>query len=266
MAAILSSPRILAASMALMAGAVLCAPAHAASQYVVISAEGTKTGDFPPGKVFGVGDTIQLPEGALLTLLGEDGSVATIPGPAEVTVTEDEIAETGKSAEEVAAEQEKNRSTLSKLASILSGENRGSDSLGVSRGIGSDVKLVGLEDPWVVPAIRSAPGCVRNEAIRLGRTLDKLTISVSVQGDGADPAVLDWNAGEKVLALPEAIAPSSDKIEVRTGGRSVVIDLSLAPEGIDLEDPMAVMGWMVEQGCDAQALAFAKLLARDAQQ
>ncbi|MEC9344442.1 MAG: hypothetical protein VYD64_11425, partial [Pseudomonadota bacterium] len=91
-------------------------PAAAASQYVVISAE-PSSGDFPAGRVLGVGDSVNVPGDTTVTLLGEDGSVVAIPGPAHVAVTEVALETTGETADNT----EKNRNTLSKLATLLAG-------------------------------------------------------------------------------------------------------------------------------------------------
>lgn len=250
------------AALAVLAGVALSGiPALAASQFVVISAEPVSD-SFPPGKVLVPGDTIELPEGTSLTLLGEDGSVVAIPGPARIAVTEDAVETT----EDAGAAKEKNRSTLSKLASLLAGEQRNADSLGVSRGFDAGEGANGLADPWVLSVHRSAQGCVRNEAIRLGRASDADAVSLTVRGDSVDAmAELEWKAGESVVQLPQTIPPTSDEILVKAGPKTVFIDLNLLPESVAEDDPMAVMGWMVQQGCDGQALAYARLLAHEAQ-
>ena len=245
---------------------LVCAPlfgvsAHAASQYVIISAE-PASGDFPAGKVLEVGDAIDVPEHATVTLLGEEGSVVAIPGPAKVAVTEDAL-ETSGEAEDTA---EKNRSTLSKLASLLSGGETASQSLGVSRGFNAKKQVKGLDDPWVLSIHDSALGCVQNEPLRLGRSSSKEAISIDVEGaDAATTATLDWPAGESTIELPDKFSPSSDEIFVKANGKRVLIDLRLMPKDVNPDDPMAVLGWMVSEGCNGQALAFTRLLVHQAQ-
>lgn len=241
---------------AVLIGAAPVLPVLAASQFVVIAAE-PQSQAFSPGTVLVAGDTIELPAGASLTLLGEDGSVVAIPGPARIAVTEDAV----ESSEAEAQAQEKNRSTLSKLAGLLAGEKRNADSLGVSRGFDARGAGGGLADPWVVSVHRSAQGCVRNAPIRLGRASGDRRLTLTVRGDSVDAvAEIEWSAGQSVVELPATIPPTSDELLVKAGDRTVFIDLSMLPGDIDPEDPMAVMGWMVDQGCDGQALAFARSL------
>lgn len=236
-------------------------PARAASQYVVISAE-PASDEFPAGKVLAVGDAILVPEHATVTLLGEDGSVVAIPGPAKVAVTEDAL-ETSGETEDTA---EKNRSTLSKLASLLSGGEKASQSLGVSRGFNAKKQVKGLDDPWVLSIHESALGCVRDQPIRLGRASSTDAISIKVEGeDEQTTATLEWPAGESTIDLPATFPAASDEIFVKAAGKRVLIDLKLMPEDINEDDPMAVLGWMVEEGCNGQALAFTRLLVHQAQ-
>ena len=256
------SLKTLGICLALAAGLLLSSPpADAASQYVVISTE-PASNDFPPGKVLGVGDSLVVPENSTMTLLGEDGSVVAIPGPAKVTVTEEALETEGETAEEA----EKNRSTLSKLAELLAGKRSSAESLGVSRGFNAKAQVKGLDDPWVLSIHESGQGCVQNEAIRLGRATFRDRISIKVAGDDDDAAAeLDWLAGEASITLPSRISPRSKELEVRAGGKTVLIDLSLVPDDLDMDDPMSVLGWMVDEGCESQALAFTRLLVHQAQ-
>jgi hypothetical protein len=252
---------VLLSASAFLPGLPLAGPAYAASQYVVISAE-PASGDFPAGKVLVVGDSIVVPENSTVTLLGEDGSVVAIPGPVNVAVTEDALETSGETADKA----EKNRSTLSKLATLLAGNQKSASSLGVSRGFNAKQEVKGLANPWVLSIHESAQGCVLNEPLRLGRSSPVKAISIEVEGENNDKvAQLNWPAGESVIELPEKFAPSAREIVVRAGGKSVLIDLNLIPDNVRPDDPMAVLGWMVEKGCDGQALAFTRLLVHQAQ-
>ncbi|MCB1462713.1 MAG: hypothetical protein KDJ90_09900 [Nitratireductor sp.] len=251
---------LLVGCFALGGGRPFVEAANAASQYVVISSE-PASDDFPAGKVLGVGDAIVVPENATLTLLGEDGSVVAIPGPAKVAVTEDALETTGETADQA----EKNRSTLSKLATLLAGNRKNASSLGVSRGFNARLEVKGLANPWVLSIHESAQGCVLNEPIRLGRAKADKAISIEVEGeDKADKATLEWPEGEATIELPVKFKPDSKEILVRASGKTALINLNLVPEGINPDDPMAVLGWMVEEGCDSQALAFTRLLVHQA--
>ena len=266
MVAFLTSPKALAVGVALAAVIGLGPPAWAASQYVVIAAEGSVAEAFPPGKVLVPGDRIEVGDDSKLTLLGEDGTVTAIPGPAKVAVTEDSVRDDTGEAEDLAAEQERNRSTLEKLASLIAGEQRRADSLGVSRGFDAAGRAEGLDDPWVLSVHRTAQGCVRNEPIRLGRRSAAKAITLTVRGDDIDSVTeIEWPAGESVIDLPEKLGPTNAELLVKADGSTVFITLNRLPDDVRVHDPMAVMGWMVDQGCDGQAIAFARLLAAEAQ-
>ena len=124
---------------AIAAGMILCgahSSALAGSQYVVVAADPPAQA-YAPGKVLNVDDTINIPEGTIVTLLGEDGSVNAIPGPASITVTEDSVETVGENSEPAKDER---RSTMSKIADLLSGEQENADTLGVARSFGNRPK------------------------------------------------------------------------------------------------------------------------------
>ena len=236
-------------------------PANAQSQYVIIGAEPVSE-DFKPGRVLKPVTELNIPGGTIVTLLGEDGSVHKIPGPAEITVTEDDISSANKSEEE---KGDANRSTLEKIAGLLAGDVRNADSLGVARNLGSSKDPKGLADPWVLSVHRSGEGCVKGDNIVLGRANDAKEISFSAKADEAEEKIFTWARGDNQFVLPEALAPSSKELYLRISGSDVLIDLHKLPDEVDPANPMAVMGWMVEQGCEGQALAFARDLAKKAE-
>ncbi len=246
-----------------VAGAV-AAPfdnAEAASQYVVISAEPPVKG-FEPGRVLNVADTIDVPEGAVITLLGEDGSITPVPGPARITVTEDEIT-TSRAAEP----KEENRGTLSRLADLLAGENKSADSLGVSRNLNKKKeapKLTGLDDPWVLSVNRSASACHKGGTMRFGRATATDDSVLLISATAKEPVRLEWKKGDEVIDAPQ-IAEDAKEIEVRLDGKAALLDVRMLPSDISEAEPMKVLGWMLEQRCDGQALALVKSLSRQAQ-
>ncbi|MCB1450669.1 MAG: hypothetical protein KDJ67_11225 [Nitratireductor sp.] len=236
-------------------------PANAQSQYVIIGAEPVSE-DFKPGRVLKPVTELNIPGGTIVTLLGEDGSVHKIPGPAAITVTEDDISTANKGEQE---EGEQNRSTLAKIAGLLAGDAKSSDSLGVARNLGSSKDPKGLADPWVLSVHRSGQGCVKGNNIVLGRANDASEVSFSAKADEGEERNFMWAKGDNQFVLPEAVATASKELYLRITGSDVLIDLHKLPDDVDPANPMAVMGWMVEQGCEGQALAFARDLAKKAE-
>jgi hypothetical protein len=236
--------------------------AIAGSQYIVIKSEPALDA-FPPGKIFVLNDVLAVPEGATVTLLGEDGTVTALPGPAQVLVTAD--AAPGAAAPDP-AKLEQNRSTLSKIGGLLRGEQGRTETLGVSRSIASGKKPQGLDDPWALSADQSGPGCYRNESAVLARKDDKAAAKVSLRIDGGDPVTgLVWQAGEASLALPQPVPDGARRLMVEVGSAFASIDLHALPAGIDEKDPLQLVGWMIEKGCQRQAAAFLGQLAAEAQ-
>lgn len=255
----------LAPSAAALAAILLTAfgtPVLAGSQYVVVGAE-PRGEAFEPGRILDVGDSIDVPEGTVVTLLGEDGSVNAIPGPARITVTEEAVETTGEDGE---AELTEKRSALSRISGLLSGRRENADTLGVTRSFSERQGPTGLDDPWVVSVHGDGDGCLRDGEILLGRATSTSTAQLSVEGEsGSGKAKLAWSAGENQLALGEAVAADSGEIEVRLEGERALIRLHRAPDDLNQNNPVDVLGWMIEMGCEGQALALTRQLVVDAQ-
>jgi len=257
---LLRIPRLLVAVIALWLAAPFAA--NAASQYIVIKSEPALDA-FPMGKIFVVNDVLTVPEGATVTLLGEDGTVTAVPGPAQVMVTAD--AAPGAAAPDP-AKLEQNRSTLSKIGTLLSGEQARTETLGVSRSIGSGSKPQGLDDPWTLSADQSGAGCYKRGGVSLARRDDKAAAEVSLRVDDSSPVTgLVWQAGEATLALPQPLPDGAKRIVLEVGSAFAAIDLHVLPAGIDEKDPLQLVGWMIEKGCGRQAAALLGQLAVEAQ-
>jgi hypothetical protein len=249
---------------AVVLAAFLLAPvsAFAGSQYVVVAVEPAMQ-DYSPGLVLNVNDSINIPSGTVVTLLGEDGSVNAIPGPADITVTEEAVETVGG---DEGNSLERKRSTISKLADLLAGERKNADSLGVARGLGSRPKPRGLDDPWVVSVHGDGAGCIRGGEIRLGRSSDKESVSVSVAGDDAgNPTILTWRKGEADLQLPKSFQVEKRELVVDAGTERATIAIKPLPQSVNLQNPVDVLGWMISEGCEGQALAFTRQLVIEAQ-
>ncbi len=233
--------------------------ANAGSQYVVVSAEPAAE-SYQPGKILNVGDKIIIPAGTVVTLLGEDGSVNAIPGPVSITVTEDAV-------ETVAgSDVEKKRSTISKIAGLLAGEKKNADSLGVARSMNKRPKPRGLDDPWVISMHTDGNGCAHKDEVRLGRKADTNEIDLTVTGDeGSEPFETKLEKGVSEVVVPDAVPMKNGEIFVKSGRNSAVIVVHQLPGEVNPQNPVDVLGWMIEKGCEGQALAFTRQLVLEAQ-
>jgi len=258
--------RIFARPVLALAGGVAIAsgawpgPAEAGSQYVIVAVEPASHA-LPPGRVLDVNDRLDVPEGTVVTLLGEDGSVSAIPGPASVVVTEDAVETTGSDAEE----QAEKRSTLAKIAGLLAGERERAESLGGSRVLSAAAEPEGLEDPWTVSIHASGPACIRDGEIVLARESAGDAIPLTVRAEkGAAVSDLVWPAGEAKFKLPAEISTESSAIAVKAGDEAARVALHRLPEEINAQNPVDVIGWMLASGCERQALAYARRLSHEA--
>jgi hypothetical protein len=242
----------------------LSVPALAASQYVIVASEPASK-EFEPGRILNVNDNLEIPEGAVVTLLGEDGSVNAIAGPANVTVTAVSVETSSVAADNTQRDQK--RSTLAKLAELLSGERNNADSLGVARSMRARPEPRGLENPWVISIHQDGDGCVRNGKIKLGREDDSQGLSLAVgDDDNSGEHIFNWRKGEVEFLLPETVKAENSQIFVRAGRDRAVIAIHELPGGINLQNPVDVLGWMLDSGCTAQALAFThQLVSVDSQ-
>lgn len=222
--------------------------ASAESQYVVVAAEpGTDAVEI--GRVLGVGDTINVPAGVVVTLMGESGSVNRLTGPTEVVVTADSGA---------AAPNDDNRTTLSKLGELLKSDERTADRLGVSR----STRPRTAPDPWAVP-LDAKTVCVRDGMLKLVRGKDlgrEAPFSIEMDGTPSTGGLL-WAAGEEVFKFPQRLAPGTKKVRVQLGERSWELNVVHLPATIDPGPSIETLTLLNVSACTDQMLALAKSMA-----
>lgn len=254
----MSRPISQIASLALAAAVVVTAQgAVAGSQYVVLSTEPV-VDELPPGKVFAPSDVINVPAGTVVTLLGEDGSVNPISGPAAVVVTEDALTSNSSQA---TGGGKAGPSNLALIASLLTKERQRSESIGSARTITGQSRPGGFDDPWAISIEESAPGCIRNGEVVLERRGIGESAVFSVRfGDGQSFNGLVWKAGKSTYALPDPVPDQVKSFVVETNKTSALIEIKVFPRNAVPENPLNVLGWMVSSGCKRQALAFVRQL------
>lgn len=231
--------------------------AMAGSQYVVLSTEPV-VHELPPGKIFAPSDVINVPAGTVVTLLGEDGSVNPISGPAAFVVTEDALR---SNSSQRASDGQAGPSNLALIASLLTNERQRSESIGSARTTADQSKPSGFDDPWAISIEESAPGCIRNGKVVLARRGigERAVFSVRF-GGGQSLTGLVWSAGNPTYSLPGAIPAQVKSFVVETNKTSALIEIKGLPESAVLENSAEVLGWMVSSGCKRQALAFVRQL------
>lgn len=228
-------------------------PAFAASQYVIIAVEPAAKG-LEAGKILNVGDALDVPAGVTVTLLGEDGSVSPVAGPANIKVNAE--------GQPLKDEKEK-RSAIEKFAGLLGKQGAGAGTLGVARAFGVTRSAAG-PDPWAAPADGDGQVCQRGKRFVLARADAARLAVVSARAAGGKADDLAWAAGKNVLALPEGLRAADGELEVRVDGKPALLMVHVLPATIAEDDTVAVLGWMASQGCNGQALALAGELAAKA--
>lgn len=232
--------------------------AMAGSQYVILSAEPASE-ELSSGKLLVPNDIINVPAGTVVTLLGDDGSVNSISGPAAIIVTDDEF-DFGRPRRET--DSQERLSKLALIAGLLANERRRTDSIGGSRGAAEQSKLSGMDDPWAISIDESAPGCIRNHKLVLVRKWAGENVVFSIRLDDQDLVNgLVWSAGKTTYSLPVPLPPEAKALTVETNRTFVRIEIKKLPESTDFTNPVDMLGWMVSSGCKRQALEFARKLS-----
>jgi hypothetical protein len=246
--------RTFAPVLALTAMLLSAGSASAASQYILLSVE-PQNKELAPGKVFNPGDTLTVPDGVTVTLLGEDGSVSPVAGPASVKITADG---------QPAADEKERRTAMEKIAGLLAGKGGEASTLGVARAFGV-TRSAGGGDPWAAPTDRDGHVCQRGSRILLARGQSQTAATLSAKGLAGEAKELFWPAGKGFLSLPGGFRVGDGELEIRFGGdKPTLLMVHALPGAISENDPVAVLGWMAAQKCNVQALAFAQELAAKA--
>lgn len=227
----------------------------AANKYVVIAVD-PPVATFPLGRVLVVDDQIDVPAGAILTLLGDDGTVATIQGPERLVVTAEPSSDSAETAED--------RTTFQRISDLLLGSSADPEVLGVSRSLGGSPADGGKRNPWAVPVERSGHICVRDKSMLLQRSEDLRELPLQVKTDqGTSIANGTWPKDSTVYELPPLSEERTQRLIVQFGDRSVELTVHYLPSEIKARRGMDVLKWLLETGCKAQAMTFARWLSEN---
>ena len=214
-----------------------------ASQLVVIESTSPtyNTGDFVETT-----SMIQLAEGETLELLAEDGRIYRLRGPYEGLA--------------VAGEKAQKQNILSAMAALVSSPEQNLRSVGATRGKNPDEPESGNpEAPWSHLTTEGGEQCVvQGMPVKFWRSDANVDIKLIIMHLTRGPTVeLDWLAGERDLAWPEALSLENNgfyKIETGTSMDSRYLNIrEIPPQAV--EGPQGV-AWLVANGCQRQAKAL----------
>lgn len=214
--------------------AMMAAPAMAADLFV-LSATGAS---FAEGDVIDSATSISLPAGAVLTFMDENGAETTLEGPFD-------------GAPAPAASGGGGSNTM-QLLNALVAKNKTSDvSLGAVRSGGEETP--DLPNPWVLSVHHEGHQCVKPGKIQFWRADAETAMKGQLQ-IGSKKAKLPWKAGKHVVNVPSKAIKDGKTIKIKTGAEPLEITVHYQPS--DVEGKAKTAAWMVEKGCETQALAL----------
>jgi hypothetical protein len=227
--------------------------AAAANKYVVIAAD-PPIASLPLGYVVKVDDQIDVPAGALLTLLGDDGTVTTVGGPQRLVVTAEP--------ESDSAEAIRTRTTFQRISDLLLGSPDDGEVLGGRRSVGQSSAGQEPLDPWALPVQHPGEGCLQSGDVTLRRagSLKETPVGVTVNGTKVMTGSI-WAGGQAILHLPTVGVDEAKTLEIKLGDQTVRFTIHMLPAEIKPNQGMDVLAWMLETGCKVQAMSFARWLS-----
>jgi len=100
----------------------------------------------------------------------------------------------------------------------------------------------------------------------LARKDSSVSVSLTFKvGTDAPSDKLVWRNGESKFPLERVFSPTERELLIEAGKEFAKVELNFLPDSINLKNPIGVVGWMIDSGCERQALAFVRALSRSAQ-
>ncbi len=216
-----------------------------ASQRLVFE---SKSAGYTPGDLVETMSLVQLAEGETLELLAEDGRIYRLRGPYEGSPVTDQ--------------KGSKQSVLSAVAALVASPGRNLTSIGGTRGYNKPREPESGDSespPWSHLTIDGGEQCVvKGMPVKFWRLDASTDIKLTVMHLTRGPTVeLDWPAGERDLAWPDALPLEDDgfyKIETGTSLDSRYLNLREIPPPA-VEGPQGV-AWLAAKGCQRQAKAL----------
>ncbi|MCC2112439.1 MAG: hypothetical protein KDJ16_10425 [Hyphomicrobiales bacterium] len=218
--------------------------AVAEGRFAVIAA--TEAGDaLAPGTELSASDSIKLPEGAVVTLIAEDGQIIRLEGPYEGTIDASAKTMTTGKADD-----------WSPIMALVAEGNDESSVLGAARGLDSASGVPGQPNVWQLSVDSSGPRCTRADGIELWRRKAGREVKVAVRSEDDRRRGLEWKANEHGLKLPSDFSVTEGLLLVSFGADLRELTIHIAPDSLTDAPPGAVLSWLIDKGCKRQALAL----------
>jgi hypothetical protein len=221
------------------AAALLCLPAAALADAVVVRSTGPSSASYPVGTRIAPAQRITLRQGDRIVLVGE-GPTRTISGPGTFQ---------GRSA------GTPRQNGLDTLRRFMDGTNARISQTGATRGANASIAPPNL---WVVDMGTLGVRCVNTQtpiiAWRAATAADSAFTLVNTD-DQAETTTLTFNAGQSLLRWPVDRLPVDARTTYAvTAARAAAGELTLVPVGPFAADaPLeTVVAALAQQGCSAQ--------------
>lgn len=206
---------------------------------VVLSAEGIA---LTPGDVIPADQPVDLSNGQAVSLIAPSGRIVDLTGPF--------------SGLPMPGGQTRDVDVLDSLKGLIRERVADTGELGATR-----MARIALPEPWVVDVNASGRRCLREGASVVLWRADanqELPVTLSTR-QGAWKARAVWPADEPRLFAPSAIpAEDGDRLTVAFPGGQADLDIAMLPASLSTD--AARLAWMIEVGCDDQAVALARRL------
>ena len=210
-----------------------------AAQLVVVD---STAADLKPGTVLDSAKPVQVPAGAIVTVVGDDGKVSTLKGPFSGTVA----GSGGGKADP---------SLVAALSKLVTPGGSGQTPLGAMRG----GKPPGSPGPWDIDVLKAGSYCVPAKATPMlwRGEADKAGSATLHLLPGGEKVTVEFAAGAASVAWPKNLPLKDDaQYLAKTSWRTAVakIAIFLVPDGLPSDAHRVV--WMSNQGCGQQARAL----------
>lgn len=212
-----------------------------AAELVVVSAKGV---DLKAGQQIDGTKPLKLAAGQLLTLIAADGRTIKLKGPYEDAPAP--------------AQAQQGGAVVDSLKNLVNQRGAGSGTLGVVRSGGNEVEL---PEPWIIDVSRPGARCWRegSEAVfwrAEGTQAAELEI---MPADRSWQARARWPDGVDKLRMPPTLPLRDGQSYVVTlGGNPSAVVIHGVP--VSLVQDAQRLAWLVEKGCEAQAVALLKAI------
>jgi hypothetical protein len=213
----------------------------AAAELVVVTAKGV---ELKAGQAVDGAKPLKLEAGQLVTLISSDGRTIKLKGPYEDAPAPGQAQQGGD--------------VVDALKNLVGQRGAGSGTLGVVRSASAEIEL---PEPWIIDVSRPGTRCWREGGDAVFWRADAAgAADLEIQpADRSWQANARWPDGINRLKMPPSLPLRDGQSYVVTlGGGSAAIVVHSVPATLGQDAQR--LAWLVEKGCEAQAVALLKVI------